>query len=149
MEKIHYPRFLYKYRAVNNNNLDALRSNKLFFSKASSYDDPFDTFLHIDVDKIRQEFNSNYSSPEALAALANGMKETFQNQPGIPQEFIQQVTNVEGLKQLFANGITKQFLSYALYLLLRSKGEDAAIIEKVVRWWMVLTILTGRYSESP
>ena len=55
MEKIHYPRFLYKYRAVNNNNLDALRSNKLFFSKASSYDDPFDTFLHIDVEKIRQK----------------------------------------------------------------------------------------------
>lgn len=66
MAKIRYPRFLYKYRAVNNNNLDALRSNKLFFSKASSYDDPFDTFLHIDVDKIRQEFNSNYSSPEAF-----------------------------------------------------------------------------------
>lgn len=122
MAKIRYPRFLYKYRAVNNNNLDALRSNKLFFSKASSYDDPFDTFLHIDVDKIRQEFNSNYSSPEALAALANGMKETFQNQPGIPQEFIQQVTNVEGLKQLFANGITKQFLSYVLTL--RSKIQD-------------------------
>ena len=79
MEKIRYPRFLYKYRAVNNNNLDALRSNKLFFSKASSYDDPFDTFLHINVEKIRQEFVSNYSSPEALAALADGMKITFQN----------------------------------------------------------------------
>lgn len=38
---------------------------------------------------------------------------------------------------------------YALYLLLRSKGEDAAIIEKVVRRWLVLTILTGRYSGSP
>ena len=87
MAKRRYPRFLYKYRAVNNNNLDALRSNKLFFSKASSYDDPFDTFLHIDVEKIRQEFDSNYRSPEALAALVNGMKETFQNQPGIPQEF--------------------------------------------------------------
>ncbi len=120
--KIRYPRFLYKYRAVNNNNLDALRSNKLFFSKASSYDDPFDTFLHIDVEKIRQEFDSNYSSPEALAALANGMKETFQNQPGVPQEFIQQVTTVEGLKQLFADGITKQFLSYVLTL--RSKIQD-------------------------
>ena len=122
MAKIHYPKFLYKYRAVNNNNLDALRSNKLFFSKASSYDDPFDTFLHIDVEKIRQEFVSNYSSPEALAALANGMKETFQNQPGIPQEFIQQVTHVEGLKQLFASGITNQFLSYLLTL--RSKIQD-------------------------
>ncbi len=107
---------------MNNNNLDALRSNKLFFSKASSYDDPFDTFLHIDVEKIRQEFDSNYRSPEALAALVNGMKETFQNQPGIPQEFIQQVTNVEGLKKLFANGITNQFLSYVLTL--RSKIQD-------------------------
>ena len=38
---------------------------------------------------------------------------------------------------------------YALYLLLRSKGEDAAIIEKIVRRWLVLTILTGRYSGSP
>ena len=33
MAKIRYPRFLYKYRAVNNNNLDALRSNKLFSLK--------------------------------------------------------------------------------------------------------------------
>lgn len=38
---------------------------------------------------------------------------------------------------------------YALYLLLRAKGEDSAIIEKVVRRWIVLTILTGRYSGSP
>lgn len=38
---------------------------------------------------------------------------------------------------------------YALYLLLRSKGEDAAVIERVVRRWMVLAILTGRYSGSP
>ena len=50
------------------------------------------------------------------------MKETFQNQPGVPQEFIQQVTTVEGLKQLFADGITKQFLSYVLTL--RSKIQD-------------------------
>lgn len=38
---------------------------------------------------------------------------------------------------------------YALYLLLRLKGEDAAVIEKVVRRWIVLSILTGRYSSSP
>ncbi|HJK75267.1 MAG TPA: DUF262 domain-containing protein, partial [Methanocorpusculum sp.] len=37
---------------------------------------------------------------------------------------------------------------YALYLLLHSKGEDATVIEKVVRRWIVLTILTGRYSGS-
>ena len=72
MTKIRYPRFLYRYRPINNNNFDALRTNKLFFSQASNYDDPFDTFLHIDVDKILQEFESIYSSPEELAVLANG-----------------------------------------------------------------------------
>ena len=38
---------------------------------------------------------------------------------------------------------------YALYLLLCDRGENAAVIEKVVRRWVVLTILTGRYSSSP
>lgn len=127
IKKIHYPRFLYKYRAVNNNNLDALCTNKLFFSKASSYDDPFDTFLHINADKIRQEFISNYSSPKAIEALAEGMKITFQNRSDIPQEFIQQVTSVNGLKQLFASGITEQFLSYLLTLRSRIQDEILSI----------------------
>ncbi|MBP3513217.1 MAG: DUF262 domain-containing protein [Elusimicrobiaceae bacterium] len=38
---------------------------------------------------------------------------------------------------------------YALYLLLRERGINSVIIEKVVRRWIVLTILTGRYSGSP
>ena len=38
---------------------------------------------------------------------------------------------------------------YALYLLLRERGIENAVIEKVVRRWIVLTILTGRYSGSP
>ena len=38
---------------------------------------------------------------------------------------------------------------YALYLLLKAKGTNTVIIEKVVRRWIVLTILTGRYSGSP
>ena len=38
---------------------------------------------------------------------------------------------------------------YALYLLLREREIDSATIEKVVRRWLVLTILTGRYSGAP
>lgn len=37
---------------------------------------------------------------------------------------------------------------YILYLRLREKGVDAASINKVVRKWIVLSILTGRYSGS-
>lgn len=38
---------------------------------------------------------------------------------------------------------------YILYLALREKKIDAVIIERAVRRWLVLTILTGRYSASP
>lgn len=38
---------------------------------------------------------------------------------------------------------------YILYLTLRGKGVDSNIIEKAVRRWIVLSILTGRYSGSP
>lgn len=38
---------------------------------------------------------------------------------------------------------------YALFLLLRSREIAPAICEKVVRRWLVLSILTGRYSASP
>lgn len=125
MSKIRYPRFLYRYRPINNNNLDALRTNKLFFSQASNYDDPFDTFLHIDVEKLQQEYESLNSSPEILEALANGikgMKETLQNCPGISQELLQQATTLEGIKQLLGNGMQNQFLTYMLTL--RSKIQE-------------------------
>ena len=38
---------------------------------------------------------------------------------------------------------------YALYLALRERRIDSNTIETIVRRWIVLTILTGRYSSSP
>ena len=38
---------------------------------------------------------------------------------------------------------------YILYLTLRDRGMNAALIEKLVRKWIVLSMLTGRYSSSP
>ena len=38
---------------------------------------------------------------------------------------------------------------YILYILLRDKKVDHAIISKTVRKWLVLSMLTGRYSGSP
>ena len=38
---------------------------------------------------------------------------------------------------------------YALYLALRERKIDSNKIEKIVRRWIALTILTGRYSASP
>lgn len=38
---------------------------------------------------------------------------------------------------------------YILYLTLRTRGIEPSSIERIVRRWIVLTILTGRYSGSP
>lgn len=39
--------------------------------------------------------------------------------------------------------------AYIVYLKLRDKGMDAALIEKCVARWFVYSVLTGRYSGSP
>ena len=38
---------------------------------------------------------------------------------------------------------------YILYLTLKAREIDSSMIERIVRRWIVLTILTGRYSGSP
>ena len=45
---------LCRFRSVNKNTLQQLQDNKLFFSSADRYDDPFDTYFYIDYAKIRK-----------------------------------------------------------------------------------------------
>lgn len=52
-----YPQKLYRYRSVSIRSLDALRSNKLYFSTANYYDDPFDTFINVRIKEIRQRLS--------------------------------------------------------------------------------------------
>lgn len=55
---IKYPQYIYRYRDVNFRTLEALQENKLYFSSADRYDDPFDTFLHIDWYKVKNKIGA-------------------------------------------------------------------------------------------
>lgn len=48
-----YPKYIYGFRTVNERTLSVLRENKLYFSTSNYYDDPFDTFINIDIRKIQ------------------------------------------------------------------------------------------------
>lgn len=48
------PDFLCRFRSVNKNSLIQLQENKLYYSSADYYDDPFDTFIHVDIPSIKQ-----------------------------------------------------------------------------------------------
>ena len=59
LQTIKYPRFLYRYRPISIRSLAALSENKMYFSTSNYYDDPFDTFLRIDVKKIEREIKAS------------------------------------------------------------------------------------------
>ncbi len=60
-KSIKYPTLLARYRPVNIKNLEALRVNKLYFSSSDYYDDPFDTFINIDMEELIEEYKMNFT----------------------------------------------------------------------------------------
>lgn len=50
------PHRLCRYRTVNENSLIQLQENKLYYSSADYYDDPFDTFVHVDYERVKEAY---------------------------------------------------------------------------------------------
>ena len=112
-KSIKYPKLLFRYRPVSTKSLEALRTNKLYFSSANYYDDPFDTFLHIDIEAIRKEYLSAFQTPESTEAVVEGVKALL---GGIlSEEKVAQFT-VENVTNALSHGLTESFLNAALSL---------------------------------
>lgn len=58
LNTIKYPSSLFRFRSVSENSLTALQENKMYFSSANYYDDPFDTYLKVDIPKLTSELKS-------------------------------------------------------------------------------------------
>ena len=113
IKSITYPKLLFRYRSVNTKSLEALRTNKLYFSSANYYDDPFDTFLHIDIEAIRDEYLSAFQTPESTEAVVENVKSWLGNI--LPEEQIKQIT-VDNITYALSHGLTENFLYNALSL---------------------------------
>ena len=50
---INTPECLCRFRPVSENSLLQLQENKLYYSSADHYDDPFDTFIHVDFPRVK------------------------------------------------------------------------------------------------
>ncbi len=75
---IKYPRYLYRYRNLTSKSLDDLKNNKLTFSTSNYYDDPFDTFLRINRQKLEQDINeifkqNNNDFAKKLNSISNSI----------------------------------------------------------------------------
>lgn len=79
---ISYPQYLYRFRPVSFSSLDGLQSNKLFFSSADHYDDPFDSFLHIDIPEVENEVRKVFEMKSSWGPRIEEFSKLF----GVPQE---------------------------------------------------------------
>ena len=50
---INTPEYLCRFRPVSESSLLQLQENKLYYSSADHYDDPFDTFIHVDFPRVK------------------------------------------------------------------------------------------------
>ena len=113
INKIKIPKFLYRYRPVNMNTLEALRTNRLYFSTANYYDDPFDTFLHIDIEVIKEAYLKSFNTRESAEAVVEGLKSLFAKV--LTEQQLKQLT-VENILDAQRHGLIEKFLSAALSL---------------------------------
>ena len=110
---IKLPKYLFRYRSVSPNSLEALRTNKLYFSSANYYDDPFDTFLHINIDCIRQIFSTAFQTSESTEAVTAGVKNILSEMLTEEQSAFFTADNVT---KLLSNGLVEDFLNFTLAL---------------------------------
>ena len=55
---IKMPNTLCRFRTVNENSLTQLQNNKLYYSSADYYDDPFDTFVRVDYERVKNLYTA-------------------------------------------------------------------------------------------
>lgn len=82
VEAMQYPRHLYRFRPVSFSSLDALQSNKLYFSSADHYDDPFDSFLYIDILRVENEVKDFFNARKSWEPQLDKLSDIF----GIPKD---------------------------------------------------------------
>ena len=112
---IECPPNIYRYRPINTNSLEALRTNLLYFSTANYYDDPFDTFIHVDI-KGLENIADQMARIEDHPSITTYIKTMFQSALGwdIPEsEITNMICNLkkrlsepmflENVKQFFRN----------------------------------------------
>ncbi len=123
---IKYPTFIYRYRPITVNNIDALQNNKLYFSRSNYYDDPFDTYLHIDYKSIYQQLLSTENSKEA----AVGIFKQICVQKGVDGKIIEskiKEINQTSIEQFF--NVLVSFLTSEIQPLIRNTSMSVCFSE--------------------
>jgi len=84
---------------------------------------------------------------QSYDTLITGVKD-FINETNF-KRFLMIITSAGFVDNRLIRSVNAMNFAYILYLKLKEQGYNPALIEKYVKKWFVLTLLTGRYSGSP
>ena len=84
---------------------------------------------------------------QSYDTLITGIKD-FINETNF-KRFLMIITSAGFVDNRLIRSVNAMNFAYILYLKLKEQGYNPALIEKYVKKWFVLTLLTGRYSGSP
>jgi hypothetical protein len=84
---------------------------------------------------------------QSYDTLITGVKD-FINETNF-KRFLMIITSAGFVDNRLIRSVNAMNFAYILYLKLKEQGYNSALIEKYVKKWFVLTLLTGRYSGSP
>lgn len=123
LKTIKYPKFLYRYRGVDSKTLEALRTNRMYFSSANYYDDPFDTFLQIDLERIKKEIDIFLNDNTQIHNFISFLKE--ENNSGLNEAL-----GIKDLSIIDENTVKKLVTDQTVNNFIYSMGEFRNIIKK-------------------
>ena len=86
LSKINLPDVLCRFRNVTQSSLEQLQENKVFYSSADHYDDPFDTYLRFDHNRIKMLYSFLSSVMNDRKTDFNGLLKSVESQFDIDSE---------------------------------------------------------------
>ena len=104
-ETIVLPEKLYRYRSLSVNSLEALKNNRLYFSTADYYDDPFDTFINVRIKGIRPSIMCLQDADEQQLGLL--LKLLVKSFKGVELESDAAIATIMQLKEVFVKEESK------------------------------------------
>lgn len=107
------PKTLYRFRPVTINSLECLRTNTMYFSTANYYDDPFDSYSHIDWELVSKQIQDEYNDTQKLERNAISIKNTF----NLPDDIVDSI--VSTIKSM----TSEQWISFTTTILEEARNE--------------------------
>lgn len=113
------PRFLCRFRSANENTILQLQENKLYYSSADYYDDPFDTYFYIDLNNLKRFYETfkallaakDESVMRMIDAAENLTNRTSESFVQLLNHTVPDFSELKGQLEVIRNNIQKQLFS--------------------------------------